>query len=175
MNSEELKAMAKNDIPELSKKLSENDIPFLVKSLNEKDNETRYKAFLLLQGNSVVSPFVYEFWDELQKKLESSNSYQRSIGAMLIAENVRWDNKNKFHRALSKYLICCNDGKFITARQAIQGLRKITAASDKFILDVEKGLANLQLSMYKDNQQRLLQKDITSVLQDIAKKRNSAE
>jgi hypothetical protein len=164
MNTEELKALAKNDIPTLSKNLNAADILFLIQTLNEKDDEVRYNAFLLLQSSSRESPLVYKYWGDLEKKLESSNSYQRSIGAMLIAENVRWDKEDRFSKTISKYLSCCNDEKFITARQAIQGLAVILKTTNKFDVELEQSLANFRSSKYKDNQQKLVNKDVADIL-----------
>ena len=106
MNSDELKVLAKTDLASVSTNLNDADINFLVKTLNEKDDKLRYNAFLLLQASSRRFPSVYEFWGELEKKLDSDNSYQRSLGVMLIAENVRWDKKDKFSKTISKYLSC---------------------------------------------------------------------
>jgi hypothetical protein len=110
---------------------------------------------------------VYKYWDEFEKKLDNENSYQRSLGVMLIAENVRWDQGGKFSKTISKYLNCCTDEKFITARQTIQGIEIIVNATDKFNDIIKQRLVNLQLSQYKDNQQKLLTKDISNVLKKI--------
>jgi hypothetical protein len=157
MNTHELKALAKTDIALVSTNLNDADINFLVETLNEKDDKLRYNAFLLLQASSRQLPSVYEFWGELEMKLDSDNSYQRSLGIMLIAENVRWDKEGRFSKTISKYLSCCKDEKFITARQT----------TDKFNDLIKQRLANLQLSQYKENQQKLLSKDIANVLKII--------
>ena len=175
MNTDKLKALAKNEIPTLSKNLSPADIHFLIQTLNEKDDTIRYNAFLLLQSNSREFPFVYEYWSDLEKKLESPNSYQRSIGIMLIAENVRWDKEGRFSRTIGKYLSCCNDAKFITARQAIQGLDAILKATDKFDNEIKQSLAGLRFSKYKVNQQRLLNKDTSNILQIINSKNKQSK
>jgi len=167
MNIDQLKAVTKDRVPELSRKLSFSDVRFLVKTLNEKDDVIRYNAFLLLQSNSRLSPFVYDYWSVLEEKLENANSYQRSIGAMLIAENVKWDKDGKFRKTLNKYLDRCNDEKFITARQAIQGLEIVLKATREFDDKIREGLADLQLSKYKENQQKLVKKDIERALQVI--------
>jgi hypothetical protein len=112
-------------------------------------------------------PFVFKYWGELEKKLDSDNSYQRSLGIMLIAENVRWDKEGRFGKTISKYMGCCNDEKFITARQTIQGLEIILKTTTNFNDEIKKGLANLQLSQYKENQQKLLNKDIANTLKII--------
>ncbi len=167
MNTDKLKALAKNEVATLSKSLDAADICFLIQILNEKDDAIRYNAFLLLQSNSRESPLVYEYWSDLENKLENSNSYQRSLGVMLIAENVKWDKDGKFSKTISKYLRCCNDEKFITARQAIQGLEAIVKATGKFNEKIKRGLADLQLSQYKENQQKLINKDISNILKII--------
>jgi hypothetical protein len=170
MNTDELKAVTKDRVPALSKTLTATDIQFLVETLNEKDDRLRYNAFLLLQSNSRENPFVYGYWGELEKKLESDNSYQRSLGIMLIAENVRWDKDGKFNKTIRRYMGCCNDEKFITARQTIQGLETILNTTDKFDEDIKQSLSNLQLSQYKENQQKLLAKDISNILKIIKKR-----
>jgi hypothetical protein len=167
MNTHELKALAKTDIALVSTNLNDADINFLVETLNEKDDKLRYNAFLLLQASSRQLPSVYEFWSELEMKLDNDNSHQRSLGIMLIAENVRWDKEGRFSKTISKYLSCCKDEKFITARQTIQGLEIILKTTDKFNDLIKQRLANLQLSQYKENQQKLLSKDIANVLKII--------
>jgi hypothetical protein len=170
MNADELKALGKDEIPKLSKNLNRADINFLIQTLNEKDDKVRYNAFLLLQSNSRELPFVYEHWSELENKLESLNSYQRSLGVMLLAENVKWDKDNRFIKTISKYLRCCNDEKFITARQAIQGLESILKTTGKFDNEIKQGLTNLKLSKYKENQQKHINKDISNILKIIENK-----
>jgi len=124
----------------------------------------RYNALLLLQANSRQFPLTYEHWDELAEKLDNLNSYQRSIGLMLISENVRWDNDGKFDKIIHKYIRCCTDEKFITSRQAIQGLANVLSSTDEYDDKIREGLTHLSLSQYKENQQKLLNKDISNIL-----------
>jgi hypothetical protein len=170
MDSKELETLTKNEIPALAKKLSNADVNFLVQTLAEKDDAIRYSAFLLLQANSREFPYTYEHWSVLEGKLESDNSYQRSLGVMLIAENVKWDKNGKFEKTISKYLNCCTDEKFITARQTIQGLANILEATNKYDKKILQALSQLPISQYKENQQRLLKKDITSILEKLQEK-----
>jgi hypothetical protein len=167
MNPDMLKALAKNEIPQKSKNLSANDVKFLIETLSEKDDKLRYNAFMLLQENSHQSPLVYPYWDTFEKKLESDNSYQRSIGLMLIAANVQWDKEGKFSKTIKKYLNCCLDEKFITARQATQGLAHIIAATSAYNETIKEELSSLTLMQYPENQQRLLFKDIANILKMI--------
>ncbi len=164
MNIEELEALSKDRITAQAKNLNAVDIKLLVETLNEKDDKLRYNAFLLLQAFSKEQSLVYQYWDVLAKKLESDNSYQRSLGVMLIAENVRWDKDGKFAKLIDKYMACCNDEKFITARQTVQGLGTIIKSTGKYKDAIKQDLAKLQFTQYKENQQKLLQKDVLNVL-----------
>ncbi len=168
MNANELVALSKDAIADLSKTLTATNIKFLVQTLNEKDDKLRYTAFLLLKSSSQSFPYVYQYWDELEDKLGSDNSYQRSLGVMLIAENVRWDKDLRFGEVISKYLGCCNDEKFITARQTIQGLATIAQTTSKYNDTIKQRLVSLELSQYKANQQNLLSKDISNVLKIVS-------
>lgn len=171
MNIDDLRLIEKSEIPAVAESLTKIDIRFLVDTLTEKEDAVRYSAFLLLQQNSRLLPNVYEYWDTLEAKLASDNSYQRILGLMLLAENVRWDKKDKFASAINKYLACCTDEKFITSRQAIQGLSRILEATDKYDQQIKTHLTNLDILKYKDNQQRLLSKDIAAILKQIEKRK----
>jgi hypothetical protein len=171
MNVDELKALQKDQIAQVARGLGKAEVDFLVEQLAEKDDTTRYNAFLLLQANSRLSPLTYAHWNVLEEKLGSDNSYQRSLGVMLLAENVRWDKEGKFGKAIGKYLACCGDVKFITARQAIQGLAHIVKATDTYNLQIQQNLRSPKLEQYKENQQKLLNKDIEAVLKIIQNKK----
>jgi hypothetical protein len=108
-----------------AQKLEQGDIGFLVELLNEKDDRIRYPVLLLLQSRSVTNDDVYPFWDVFQSKMKCDNSYQRSIGLMLIAGNVRWDKHNKLDVMIGEYFALFHDDKPITIRQSIQALHSI--------------------------------------------------
>jgi len=165
-----LMSFSKVVIPKLSKTLSEEDVKFLVQMLNEKQEKLRYNSFLLLQASSQMFPYLYQYWNELEDKLSSENSYHRSLGIMLIAENVRWDRENRFAKTILGFLGCFNSGKFINSRQVIQGLATISNITDKHDEQIKRELANLQLSQFKASQQKLLAKDILNVLRIINSK-----
>jgi hypothetical protein len=169
LDSDQLTAVKKEEISAQAKTLTTGDIKFLIETLNEKDDKLRYNAFLLLQAQSKEAPSVYPYWNVLEKKLDSDNSYQRSLGVMLIAENARWNIEGKFVKIFGKYMACCGDEKFITARQTIQGLATITQSTDRYNESIKAALTNLQFSQYKDNQRKLLIKDVAAALKFIKK------
>jgi hypothetical protein len=170
LDIDRLKNLSKKEIPDLAKELSSKNVDFLVATLTEKDDTVRYNAFLLLQANSRLFPLVYSHWEEIEKKLENPNSYQRSLGLMLIAENVKWDNDGKFSKTIDNYLICCADEKFITARQAIQGLANVVKATSKYDNKIIQALTVLSIDKYKENQQNLLKKDAANIMRMIEKR-----
>jgi hypothetical protein len=163
VDNSQLLALKKDQIPAEAKTLSAVNVSFLVETLSEKDDKLRYNAFLLLQAHSKGASTVYAHWDKLEEKLDSDNSYQRSLGVMLLAENVRWDTEGKFEGVISKYFTCCTDEKFITARQTIQALAEVTRATAKYNKVIAMGLAGLDFSKYKSNQQSLLKRDVAAI------------
>jgi hypothetical protein len=165
MDIEKIRELPKDKIAEAAKNLSSSEVKFLVPLLAENDETVRYRAFLLLQEHSHISPALYSFWDELVAKLSSDNSYQRSIGAILVAENVRWDHEGKFQNAIDAYLKCCSDEKFVTSRQAILALASIIRATDAYNKKIRQALKQLPIEKYKaSSQQSLLKRDMTKIL-----------
>jgi uncharacterized protein with gpF-like domain len=118
-------SVEKTKLEEVSLTLDKNDIAFLVDLLNEKNDKIRYQALQLLQNRSSCSNDVYPFWDIFLSKLKSDNSYQRSIGVMMISENSRWDKEEKLNTSIDDYLNILKDEKPITVRQCIQALSDI--------------------------------------------------
>ena len=92
--------------------LSGADIPPLVARLDSTEDKIRYPAFLLLRERSALAADVYPFWDALDEKLtHDTNSYQRSIGGMLLAANARHDCAGKLRSTLPRYIALLNDPK----------------------------------------------------------------
>lgn len=107
--ADQLLAFGKEDLLEVSKTLNEEDISQLIKWLNEKDDKLRYHSLLLLGHRSEEYGDVYPYWDLLCEKLKSPNSYQRSIGVMLIAANAKWDKDDRMDSTIDDYLKILGD------------------------------------------------------------------
>ncbi|BCY17870.1 hypothetical protein hrd7_17190 [Leptolinea sp. HRD-7] len=161
---EEVAGMAKEQIPDRAGALTPEDISFLVGLLEEKDDILRYHALLLLQNRSELFSDVYPFWDILVEKFKSTNSYHRSIGLMLIADNVRWDTTCKFDPILEDFLAMVDDEKPVTVRQCVQSLCKIVPYKSHLIPRITEKLMSVDLSSRKETQQKILLLDILSVL-----------
>jgi hypothetical protein len=155
---------SKDDLQSLVPALEREDIGKLVAWLIEKDDNFRYKCFLLLQGRSEKYEDVYPYWDMFVGKLDSENSYQRSLGLMLIAENVRWDSSGKFNSIVDLFLTFCDDEKPVTVRQCVQSLCKIVPYNEACHERIVEKLISIDLVQRKETQRKLLLLDILSVL-----------
>ena len=172
---ESMMSIDKSDIQEAAKAVRKDDIPQLVEWLSLKDDNIRYQALLLLQNRSVFIDDVYPYWDTFRAKLKSDNSYQRSIGLMLVAENAKWDTENRMEDTIEEYLALLNDEKPITIRQCIQALGKVVP----YKLDLNKKIANKLISFdlmaVKETMHKSILLDILNVLLLIRKELKTDE
>jgi hypothetical protein len=83
---------------------------------------------LLKMTDSKVD-WIYEVWDSLLEKLDQENSYQRSIGIMLLCNLAKSDTEDRLKSALDHLLVHTRDNKFITSRQCIQNIWKAAATT----------------------------------------------
>jgi hypothetical protein len=166
---ESLMSIDKNDLQEASKTIDKNDLPLIIDWLSEKDDKVRYQALLLLQNRSLYFDDVYPFWEIFVLKLKSSNSYQRSIGLMLIAENTKWDEDNRFDEIKDEYFAILNDEKPITVRQCIQSLSKIIPYKNHLHMEIANKLMSINITKIKETMRKLVLLDILGVLAMIRK------
>ncbi len=164
-----LLSFEKDELPELSKTIDKNDISLLVQLLKEKNDKIRYPAFLILQNRSIFSDDVYSYWDVFNEMLKSENSYQRSIGAMLLADNARWDSESKINNSISNYLMLLNDVKPITIRQCIQALNKIIPFKKHLQILIAEELMAIEILNIKETMRKSVLTDILGVLVEIKK------
>ena len=172
---ESIMSISKSDLQEASKALSKNDISQLVEWLTLKDDNVRYQALQLLQIRSSFFDDVYLYWDTFKNKLKSENSYQRSIGLMLIADNVTWDTENKIEDTIDECLQILNDEKPITIRQCIQSLGKIISTKPNLNDKIASKLVSLDLIAIKETMRKSILLDILNVLLVIRKEHKTDE
>ena len=161
---EKLISIDKNDLEEASKTIDKNDLPLIIDWLSEKNDKIRYHTFLLLQNRSLYYDDVYPFWEKFVEKLKSGNSYQRSIGLMLIAENARWDKVNRFDDIIDEYFAILDDEKPITIRQCIQSFSKIIPHKNHLHIKIANKIMAIDITKIKETMQKLIQIDILSIL-----------
>lgn len=167
LTREKLLSLEKDDLQEMSKTMLADDLSQLADWLSEKDDTVRYHAFLLLQHRSRLSGDVYPYWNVFYEKLRSSNSYQRSIGLMLIAANARWDIDNKLDSIIDDYLLLLHDEKPITVRQCIQSLCEIVPYKEHLHMKIAEKLMSINIGEIKETMQKLVLTDILTVLAKI--------
>ena len=161
---ENLISFDKADLPQIADTLLPDEINQLIIWLEEKVDAIRYPAFLLLQHRSGGHNDVYPYWNNFIEKLSSDNSYQRSIGLMLLAENARWDTRGLLEESISCYLSFCDDEKPVTVRQCIQGLEKIVPFKRNLRGDITEKLISIIITERKETQRKILLQDILRVL-----------
>jgi hypothetical protein len=169
LTTERLLSFEKDDLQEASRTINKDDLQQLVNWLSEKDDTIRYHSFLLLQYRSKEFEDVYPFWDEFCEKLTSTNSYQRSIGLMLIAANAKWDKADKLDYVIDQYLLHLNDEKPITVRQCIQSLSEIVPYKRQLLIKIADRLMAINISNIRATMQKLILTDILTILAMIRK------
>ncbi len=162
--AERLASISKDKLPEASQKLSEGDVAQLVGWLTLKDDNARYNALLLLQCRSSFAGDVYTFWDVFRAKLKSDNSYQRSIGLMLIADNAKWDSVGKMEATLEDYLALLKDEKPVTVRQCIQGLSRIALYKPDLGAKIADRLVAFDIAGQRETMRKSILLDILNTL-----------
>ncbi|HEX2946606.1 MAG TPA: hypothetical protein VHT96_11700 [Clostridia bacterium] len=168
---EELLNVDKDNANELAGRIGKNDLPELVELLSEKDDKLRYAALLLLKSRSARCGDVYPFWDVFRGKLKSDNSYQRSIGMMLIAENARWDIENRLDGMLEDYFALFRDEKPITIRQSIQALYSIIPYKPVLTGAIATALMSISIQDVKETMRKSILLDILEILVQIRKQK----
>jgi len=154
----------KNNLEEFAASLTAEYINFLVPLLTEKNDEIRYLAFLVLCERSNNHPDIYPYWDVFVSKLSSEDTYQRTIGATLIAANIRWDEKKKFARIFQTFMSLCNDEKFVTSRLTIQTIPVWAKYVPELLDKVVDELVHINVKRLKESQRKLILLDIINAL-----------
>lgn len=175
MTLDALLAMDKETFSEAAKTLTADDIKELVALLEEKDDKLRYPSLLLLQSRSESFGDVYPFFGVFTAKLKSENSYQRSIGLMLMAANAKWDAQNQLDALLEDYLAGFDDEKPITVRQCIQALELVIPFKTQLLDRIAKRLMQIDISQQRPTMQKLILLDILHVLLKIRRIKPSDE
>ena len=119
------------------------DIITLIEMLSLKDDIARYSAF---QEMLNITEEKVDWFDQYKKvfieKLSDKNSYQRSIGAMLLCNLAKNAKKHEFKNILNVLMPLIDDEKFITQRQYLQNIWKVAIVDkeykDRIVKQLEK-------------------------------------
>ena len=152
-------------------------INLYMERIKSKDDAERFAAFseLLVITEQKVTWFN-EYKDQILEKLDDANSYQRSIGTMLLCNLAKSITDQKIlDNIMDKLVLMKDDEKFITQRQYLQNIWKVAIAGKKY----EKIIVNQLSAEYCDciskKHSNLLRLDIISSLVKIADKTESLE
>jgi len=165
----DIMAIDENELQNRGASLQPEEIGKLVEWLSLKEDTIRYRAFLLLREKSRIDASVYPFWKAFRMKLKSDNSYQRSLGIMLIAENVQWDTTYEMKDTLPEYLQVLQDEKPITVRQCIQALKMIAQKAPRYNEVILKALLSYDVMAVRETMRKLILNDIINTLLEIRK------
>ncbi len=165
----------RDDPAALAETLTHQDIEELVSLLSEKADELRYAALLTLCARSDTHADVYPNWSLFAEKIGNENSYQRSIGLILTAHNVKWDMEHHFDNVIEAYLSHCQDEKFITSRQAIQNIPVWAPYAKTHLTRTAEALMRIDIPALKDSQRKLILLDILHALISIRRVQPTAE
>jgi len=131
-----------------------------IEDLGSTDDKVRLDALQsLLKVTESKVDWVYEVWDHLLKKLDNENSYQRSIGIMLVCNLAKSDVENRLGTSIDRLLVHTKDDKFITSRQCIQSIWKVAANKpnrEKILKHLEKRFVECSAEKHSN----LLRQDI---------------
>ncbi|MCK9524712.1 MAG: SufBD protein [Limnochordia bacterium] len=141
----------------------------LVDGLTDDDDQRAYRCLRQLEEKSTHSAEVYQYFDTFAEILQSTNSYIRTRGMILIAANARWDTDCKIDEIIDAYLKHIHDDKPITARQCIKALPSIVKNKPELRQDIKAALLRANPMKYEDSMQPLIVKDIEKSLEGILK------
>jgi hypothetical protein len=159
-----LLSMEREALEEEAHGLEVQDLTALVEWLSSQEDEIRYRSFLLLKFRSQHDRCVYQFWEAFRSRLSSGNSYQRSLGMMLLSENVRWDEENRMGLLIDEYLRLLGDEKPITVRQCIQSLENILLYKPELSRIISERLVALPLEKIRETMRKSILMDILQIL-----------
>lgn len=142
----------------------------LFRDLESKEDSTRYEALKeVIKLTEVEAPWVYDKWFELTEKLYADNSYQRSIGIMVLANLSKSDHENRIAALLDRFVELFDDEKFITSRQCIMNSWKLALYSE---FNRKKILEGLEKTYYENihlkKHGNLIKQDVISSLTQIS-------
>ena len=164
MNLEALLALPKDELPRAAEDLTAGTIADLVDLLDEKADDVRYQALLLLTARAERFPDVLPHWSRFVVKLTSGNSYQRSIGVMMLAGSARWADVDTVIACLPGCFALLPDEKPITVRQAIQALGKIARDAPSAAPQIAQALMGMDVLAARETMRKLLLLDACRAL-----------
>jgi len=148
-----------------------DNIDILFLELESKNNMIRKNALdKVLEITEEKVDWIYNKWDDLVKKMDSENSYQRSIGMFVLSNLAKSDTEKRFLQIIDKYLGLMQDEKFITSRQTIQSSWKVAIALEELERKIVDHLKEMFImNRHLTSHSNLIRKDIVQSFMEIYK------
>lgn len=133
--------------------------------LASSDDKVRLDALqTMLKLTEYKVDWIYEVWDRLLEKLDDENSYQRSIGIMMLCNLAKSDTEDRLKTNLDRLLVHTQDEKFITSRQCIRNIWKAAATTKSNREKVVKHLEKRFVECADEKHSNLLRQDMIQSL-----------
>jgi hypothetical protein len=139
------------------------------------DDKVRLDALqTMLKMTESKVDWIYDIWDRLVEKLDDENSYQRSIGIMLLCNLAKSDTEDRLKTILDRLLVHTKDAKFITSRQCIQNIWKAAATTKSNREKVVRHLERRFVECADEKHSNLLRQDMIQSMVLLSKHENDA-
>lgn len=148
----------------------EEKLKKLFDQLASKNNTLRKEALdILLKKTEEKVDWFDDAFGVLIGKLDEDNSFQRSIGVMLLANLAKSDTTRVLAGYIDNIVGHTRDEKFITARQTIQNLWKFAVVNEEYKTTIVKHLTEQFADCIYGKHYNLIRLDIAQAMYDIYK------
>lgn len=135
----------------------------IIEGLTDKDDRAAYEYTRKIAAESEASSGYYPYLDTFASLLADGKSYIRTRAFILCCSQARWDTEGRIKGILPDLLALLHDPKPTVVRQCLNAIKEIVVFRPELCADIEKELAEITLSQYKDSMIPLIQKDIERV------------
>lgn len=137
--------------------------------LMSKDTKDAMTAFKQLEAKCIEEPIYADKLADFLPALTAERSCGRGRAFKFFMINTRWDTQRIIETHLDKILAVLDDPKAPVVRQCIPYLIHLAHAKPELIPFIQKKLVSLDLSQYKESMQRLISRDVETMLLQITK------
>ena len=143
------------------------DIEEKIETLYSRDNKKAYEVLLELEAETAESNDLYSYFDSFIEMLNSEKSFTRIRGFRLICGLAKWDDRNKINANIHIILGALDNNNAISARKCLEAINLMLIYKPELSEVIERKLKCLDLSVYKESMQPLIQKDIGHILEQL--------
>ena len=138
-----------------------------INNLYNHDNNIAHKALLEIETITTESNELYEYFDLLLDMLKNEKAFIRVRGFRLICSLAKWDKDNKINNNIDEILNNLNDYNATNIRQYLSKINLILMYKIELTEIITNKLKNMDLTIYKESMQSLIQRDINKILNNI--------